>query len=226
MVFDHSPGQVLLELSIMEITQTALEQLGLYWQAKGNSLAQGIISAQPGLVEHLQLLARTGQTRVKAMPSIVTTHGLKAHFSTMQQTNKWSGNQTQNLKDRNDSRLDKDPDDNTLFYGVTMDIVPYISGDDLVTLNIEEASVSDLMVDMDGSLSVLTHTISNQVTVQDGEFILLGGMIKQADRKVRAGVPEFVELPVLGWLFGDKKQQSEVFEVWIMIRPSILAQGS
>jgi len=79
---------------------------------------------------------------------------------------------------------------------------------------------------MDGSLSVLTHTISNQVTVQDGEFILLGGMIKQADRKVRAGVPEFVELPVLGWLFGDKKQQSEVFEVWIMIRPSILAQGS
>ena len=144
----------------------------------------------------------------------------------MQQTNKWSGNQTQNLKDRNDSRLDKDPDDNTLFYGVTMDIVPYISGDDLVTLNIEEASVSDLMVDMDGSLSVLTHTISNQVTVQDGEFILLGGMIKQADRKVRAGVPEFVELPVLGWLFGDKKQQSEVFEVWIMIRPSILAQGS
>ncbi|MDP6969115.1 MAG: hypothetical protein QGG88_08390 [Gammaproteobacteria bacterium] len=226
LVFDHSPGQVLLELSIMEITQTALEQLGLYWQAKGNSLAQGIISAQPGLIEHLQLLARKGQTRVKAMPSIVSTHGLKAHFSTMQQTNKWSGNQTQDLKDSSDSRRDKHADDKTLSYGVSMDIVPYISGNDMVTLKIQEASVSDLIVDMDGSLSVLAHTISNQVTVQDGEFILLGGMIKQADRKVRAGVPKFVELPLLGWLFGDKKQQSEAFEVWIMIRPSILAERS
>ncbi|MGB1334157.1 MAG: hypothetical protein ACPG57_04575, partial [Porticoccaceae bacterium] len=45
-VFDHSPGQVLLELSIVEITSTDISRLGIRWHDNNASLAQGIISDQ------------------------------------------------------------------------------------------------------------------------------------------------------------------------------------
>lgn len=49
-VFDHSPGQVLLELSIVEITSTDISRLGIRWHDNNASLAQGIISDQPDLI--------------------------------------------------------------------------------------------------------------------------------------------------------------------------------
>jgi type II secretory pathway component GspD/PulD (secretin) len=62
-----------------------------------------------------------------------------------------------------------------------MEIVPYIVDSNTVTLNIIDASVSDLVVGGDGYLQLIKHKISNQVTVKNGEFILLGGMMQQSN---------------------------------------------
>jgi type II secretory pathway component GspD/PulD (secretin) len=62
-----------------------------------------------------------------------------------------------------------------------MEIVPYIIDSNTVTLNIIDASVSDLVVGGDGYLQLIKHKISNQVTVKNGEFILLGGMMQQSN---------------------------------------------
>jgi type II secretory pathway component GspD/PulD (secretin) len=64
---------------------------------------------------------------------------------------------------------------------VIMEIVPYIVDSNTVTLNIIDASVSDLVVGGDGYLQLIKHKISNQVTVKNGEFILLGGMMQQSN---------------------------------------------
>ena len=103
-----------------------------------------------------------------------------------------------------------------------MEIIPYIIDDGSVTLKITNASVSDLVVGGDGFLSLIEHKISNQVTVDSGEFVLLGGMMQQSTIKHTEGFPGLKKLPLLGRLFSQEKQRTSDYEVWIMIRPSIL----
>lgn len=103
-----------------------------------------------------------------------------------------------------------------------MEIIPYIIDDRTITLKIIDASVSDIVVEGDGYLSLIKHKISNQVTVNNREFVLLGGMMQQSDIKHTEGFPGLKKLPLLGRLFKQEKQRTSDYEVWIMIRPSIL----
>ena len=221
MVFDHSPGQVLLELSIVEITTTDISRLGIRWHDNNAKLAQGIISDQPDLIKQLQILARSGQTQIKAMPSILSAHGKKAKFSTTQQANQWQVDE-EDEQSTNRSQSSKKEEREVLEYGVKMEIIPYIIDNQTVTLNIIDASVSDVVVGGDGYLQLIKHKVSNQVSVKNGEFIFLGGMMQQSAIKHTEGLPKLKKLPFLGWLFGQEKQRNSDYEVWIMIRPSIL----
>jgi type II secretory pathway component GspD/PulD (secretin) len=220
-VFDHSPGQVLLELSIVEITATDINRLGIRWHENNASLAQGIIGDEPDLIKQLQLLARSGQTQIKAMPSLLSGHGKKAKFSTTQQANQWQIKE-EDQSETNRSRNSKKEEREVLEYGVKMEIIPYIIDSDTVTLNIIDASVSDVVVGGDGYLQLVKHKVSNQVTVNNGEFILLGGMMQQSNITHTEGIPKLKNIPLLGRLFGQKKQRNSDYEIWIMIRPSIL----
>jgi type II secretory pathway component GspD/PulD (secretin) len=221
-VFDHSPGQVLLELSIVEITATDINRLGIRWHENNASLALGIIGGKPDLIKQLQALEKSGQTQIKAMPSLLSNHGKKATFSTLQQANQW-----QLEKEDEQYRLNRPynsikEEREVLEYGVKMEIVPYIIDHDHVTLNIIDASVSDLVVGGDGYLQLVKHKVSNQVTVDNGEFILLGGMMQQSNISHTEGITKLKNIPLLGKLFGQKRQRNTDYEIWIMIRPSIL----
>jgi transcriptional regulator with PAS, ATPase and Fis domain len=107
-------------------------------------------------------------------------------------------------------------------YRVKMEIIPYIIDNQTVTLNIIDASVSDVVMGGDGYLQLIKHKVSNQVSVKNREFIFLGGMMQQSAIKNTEGLPKLKKLPFLGWLFGQEKKRNSDYEVWIMIRPSIL----
>lgn len=173
-------------------------------------------------MKQLQILARSGQTQIKAMPSLLSAHVKKAKFSTTQQANQWQIEEEdeQSLDQR--SQSSKKEEREVLEYGVKMEIIPYIIDSDTVTLKIIDASVSDLVVGGDGYLQLIKHKVSNQVTVNNGEFILLGGMMQQSSVKHNEGMLRLKELPLLGWLFGQQKHRNSDYEVWIMIKPSIL----
>lgn len=221
LVFDHTPGQVLLELSIVEITTTDIHRLGIRWHDNNASLAKGIIADEPDIIKQLQILERSGQTQIKAMPSLLSAHGKKATFSTTQQANQWQiEEEDESANSRSQSAKKKERE--ILEYGVKMEIIPYIIDNDRVTLNIIDASVSDVVVGGDGYLQLIKHKISNQVSVKNGEFILLGGMMQQSAVEHTEGLPRLQKLPFLGWLFGQKKERKSDYEVMIMIRPSIL----
>lgn len=221
LVFDHSPGQVLLELSIVELTSTDIQRLGIRWHDNNSSLAKGIIADEPDIIKQLQILERSGQTQIKAMPSLLSAHGKKATFSTTQQANQWQiEEEDESTNSRSQSAKKKERE--ILEYGVKMEIIPYIIDNDRVTLNIIDASVSDVVVGGDGYLQLIKHKISNQVSVKNGEFILLGGMMQQSEVEHTEGLPRLQKLPLIGWLFGQKKERKSDYEVMIMIRPSIL----
>ncbi|MGC6480784.1 MAG: hypothetical protein ACON4S_00985 [Porticoccaceae bacterium] len=81
-----------------------------------------------------------------------------------------------------------------------------------VTLNIIDASVSDLVVGGDGYLQLIKHKVFNQVAVNNGEFILLGGMMQQSSIKHTQGLSKLKKLPFWGGCSVNKSDGNQTMK--------------
>jgi len=60
------------------------------------------------------------------------------------------------------------------------------------------------------------------VIAEDGEIIVLGGLIKEKVARNQDKIPGFGDLPLIGWLFRSKLDQFEKINLLIFIRPTII----
>jgi len=228
-VFDQSPEQILLEMSIVEVSEEALDLLGMKWRPSADSrellMREGrgggsvfsyydpTTSASPiaqAFIDSVSALNSDEEVQVRAMPSMVTINGREANFSSTQTAwlpvlNVGASNQA-----------------NAVSYGVDLRIVPFISQDDQIRLEILQASVSDLSETMKNDPLLISHAISTSVLMQDGETLVLGGLLQKKVRQENGRVPGASRAPILGNLFKNKESESVTTEVLIVIRPKIL----
>jgi type II secretory pathway component GspD/PulD (secretin) len=181
-------------------------------QALANSGIFYGLMPQRTLAQSVQALQAQGEAAVKAMPSIVSLDGQEALFSSTQTV--WLPYSTGSTG-TTDRR-------NELSFGVEMKLVPRISVDGQVTLRIINATVSDLTEDHHNQPRLVTHSISNTVTVQDGDYLILGGLLQKKLRSSESGLPVQSGIKALKFLSGSDEVREEEMEVLIMIRPQIL----
>ncbi len=75
------------------------------------------------------------------------------------------------------------------------------------------------------AIPIDTNRLTTKVLVENGNTVVIGGLIEQSKTNTVDSVPFFSELPLLGWLFKrstDSKQKSELV---IFITPSIIKRG-
>ncbi|MFT5841946.1 MAG: type II secretory pathway component GspD/PulD (secretin) [Pseudohongiellaceae bacterium] len=228
-IFDESPQQILLEMSIVEVSEEALDLLGIKWSeataeevlAQSGQTGGGNIysyldpssSESPlalAFIDSISAVDTNEGIQIRAMPSMVTLNGREANFSSTQTAwlpimNIYSSNQ-----------------ENIVSYGVDLQIVPYISLDGQVRLEILRASVSDLDESFENRPRLISHQISTSVLLMDGETLVLGGLLQKKTRNRRTAVPGVSKTPLFGGLFRSKEEEEVTTEVLIIIRPKIL----
>ena len=116
--------------------------------------------------------------------------------------------------------------------GITLDVTPYITPDDLVVMDIQQTiSELDGFIDMGGGQQgssgqkapqTTEREASSTISVRDGDTILLGGFIRDAKTDTESGVPFLKDIPLLGSLFKNKSATSKRSELLVLIRPTIL----
>jgi general secretion pathway protein D len=109
--------------------------------------------------------------------------------------------------------------------GIIMGIKPHVSEKRLVTLEIETENIA---VDKDtfgstGSPSFLKTTVKTSVVVQDGQTLLIGGIIRTDKSKGYTGIPFLSQIPLLGYLFRSTSESYERNELVILITPHVIA---
>jgi general secretion pathway protein D len=60
------------------------------------------------------------------------------------------------------------------------------------------------------------------MVVQDGETIVIGGLIEDKASQTRAGVPFLSSIPLIGYLFSSTKGKTEKTELIILITPHVV----
>jgi general secretion pathway protein D len=63
-------------------------------------------------------------------------------------------------------------------------------------------------------------------TVKDGEAFVIGGLLQQNDLRNLAKVPGIGDLPLIGGLFRVRHDQSASDNLYIIVVPHILTEGS
>jgi general secretion pathway protein D len=107
--------------------------------------------------------------------------------------------------------------------GTSLKITPQINEGSGVKLDIEQETSGVAQSSGDAvDLVTNTRTIQTSVFVNDGEVLVLGGLIDDQLREGEQRVPGLGSIPGLGWLFRKRTTNREKTNLMVFIRPTIL----
>jgi type IV pilus assembly protein PilQ len=112
---------------------------------------------------------------------------------------------------------------------LSLKVTPQITPDNRVILDLEVKKDSVGQLVPTGSLggtipSIDTREITTQVLVNDGETVVLGGILETEKRENESGIPYLANIPVLGHLFKTKTSIANKRELLIFITPKVLRE--
>lgn len=110
--------------------------------------------------------------------------------------------------------------------GLTLKITPQINAGGAIRLEIaqEMSRISDTTVEGAADLITDKRTIDTTVLVDDGQIIVLGGLIRNDDTDVYERVPFFGDIPVLGAAFRKKSKKRVKINLMVFLRPNIIRE--
>ncbi len=107
--------------------------------------------------------------------------------------------------------------------GLTLAIKPQINEGNAVKLDVTQ-EVSSLASATTGAADIITNkrSLKTSVLVEDGQVVVLGGLIDDNLRESVQKVPGLGDIPVLGWLFSYKTTSKVKRDLMIFLHPVIL----
>ncbi len=165
----------------------------------------------------LQAIARNNEVRLLARPSLMVTNNQEGEIQIgaevpieQGQSIGVGGFATTNIQYRPT--------------GIELYITPQINEDGVVTLTIRQvlSSVDNAASGVNSNPVFNNQEISTTVVVNNGENVVLGGLIQDDDESLDRGVPLLNRIPVVGGLFSYRQLSTERRELFIVLRPEIV----
>jgi len=113
--------------------------------------------------------------------------------------------------------------------GRILTIIPQVNSQGLVNLQIKaevSARGEDVTVGQDKYPAFNTQDAETTAVVQDGDTLVIGGLIGELKRKGRVGVPYLMDIPVIGRFFGTTSDESSRTELIMLITPRVIRNRS
>lgn len=204
------PGQF-LELYNKLITKEEFYEKGGSIYTKTNTEGKGLIYA------YVKMLNKYDAINVLSMPRLMCTDNLKSHLQVGQVIPQMKGSltDTTNVSSVQNTYEYKD-------VGLILTVTPHIRSGNLVALEIEQR-IEDLLTTTGSATPVTSkREIKTNVLVANGETVILGGLIKEAEKALRNRVPLLSYIPLVGNLFKSSEKQKEKIDLMIFLTPYIL----
>lgn len=224
---DTQPQQIMIEAKILEITLDENENFGIEWNKvfSGDGVnrigtSRLVERTTPGLVFNfvnrnvdvfLNALNNKGRVRTLATPKLLTLENQEA---------------TTNIGDKLGYRVTTTINNVTsetiefLETGVILRVTPSVDADGRIALRVRPEVSSGTL--LGGIPSKKTTEVNTQLVAENGQSILIGGLIKATSGVRRTGVPLLGDVPVVGKLFSNNEHTGTSTETIVLITPRIV----
>jgi general secretion pathway protein D len=235
---DVLPIQVMIEASIAEVTLTDDIKYGLQWAYQGpngpitlSEAGSGTINSQfpgfsylytgrQGIRAVLNAIESLTNVRVLSAPKLMVLNNREAQLQVGDQV-PISVQSAVGTADANSPIVNAIQLRDT---GVILRVTPRANKSGRVVLEVAQ-EVSDAApnkVSGIDSPSITQRKISTTVSVQDGETVALGGLIRDTQSGGGSGIPFLRKIPLLGQLFGSTSRNGRRTELIVLITPRVL----
>lgn len=112
--------------------------------------------------------------------------------------------------------------------GITLRVVPRVHEGDVVRLEVSQEVSSLVNANIAGAADLITNRRSIRTTVlaDNGETIVLGGLITDDRLSSRSRVPVLGEIPIVGELFRSRRESRTKRTLFVFLRPTILRDAA
>ncbi|HXX12814.1 MAG TPA: secretin N-terminal domain-containing protein [Burkholderiales bacterium] len=241
---DLAEPEVMLELSVLEVSRTRMQTLGLQWPTSisyGNpalstgsqpgtgtptptppaniplNTTNGLVwfTANPAIV--VNLLAQDADNRLLANPKVRVKNREKAKVHIGQKVPVITTTSTANVGVSSSvSYLDT---------GLKLDVEPniYLRDEVAIKVGLEVSNITQTL-NINGTVAYQLGTRNAATTLQikDGETQILAGLIQDDDRVSAQKVPGLGDIPIIGRLFRNQTDDREKTEIILLITPRIV----
>jgi general secretion pathway protein D len=109
--------------------------------------------------------------------------------------------------------------------GISVSITPRISAGGLVNLEITQdiSEPTSTAVAGNPNPDISRTALTNTVLAQDGETIVMAGLIREKVSDGTAGLPGVSRIPVIGALFGSQSVNVDKQEILVLVRPLVVS---
>ncbi|NWB48143.1 type II secretion system secretin GspD [Pseudomonas gingeri] len=241
---DQPRSQVLIHAAIVEISGDINEALGVQWGGKSGSIEGGITFAGANITLPklsgsnatlpdgavlrvgndrfgmlVSALASNTRNNVLSTPSLLTLDNQEAEILVGQNVPFKSGSY-QPSDDGNGKPY------NTVTrhdIGIKLKIRPHINEGSTLRLQVEQEN-SELAKSAEITDDLITNkrALKSTILADDGEIIVIGGLIKDSVRVQESGVPLLRDIPYLGALFRWNSERHEKTNLMVFLRPTIV----
>ncbi len=246
---DIRRAQVLVEGVIAEVSYDRSVELGIQWQTNvpsqdgffvgssqsslSESLAEGISNFNPlslstglslgffssGTLRNLiRAIEGDGYSNLLSTPTLMTMDNEEAEIVIGQNVPFVTGQFTNNTTTPDNPFQTIERQD----VGILLKVKPQINEGDSVKLEIEQEISSVASNSTGADLITNKRSIKTNVMIDDGEVVVLGGLLEDDMRESEAKVPVLGNIPVLGALFRNTRDQIVKTNLMIFLRPQIV----
>lgn len=241
---DQVPLQVLVEVTIAEVSLTDELRYGLEWFFRngldghegqgtldlGSAGLAGIVPGFSYTVTNragevrgvLNALASESRLNVLSSPSLMVLNNQTADIQV--------GDEVPVVTQQQQAAQAQSSLVNTVEFretGVLLSVTPRVNPGGLVNMEISQ-EVSNVAPGSGDDLTptIQQRSIASSVAVQSGETVVLGGLIRENTSEQEAGVPFLYRLPLIGRLFGQRSTNQERTELVALITPRVVQNAS
>ena len=181
------------------------------------------------LISALKIMQARGKSKLLSSPSVTTLDNHEASTSTT--TTVYVSGQVadENIKEESNENLGFFGNANTYSVtqkniGIQLRVTPRINEKSKITLLVDatvEALLSAAEINTDQPRST-NRTVKTQVTVTDGDTVIIGGLIAENILENKKYIPVLSDLPFIGRMFQSTQLTKEQRELLIFITPNVV----
>lgn len=166
----------------------------------------------------LEALASEGKGKVMAAPHILVSDNQEARIQVGQQIPIVTSETKPAAGDTKDIVRTVQYKD----IGIILKVKPQVNDSGLVNLEISQEISSVAAKDVGGEVAIDKTETTTTLVAQDGQTIIIGGLMREDATKSRSGIPFLSKIPILGYLFGSTTITDTKTELVILLTPHVV----
>ena len=236
---DVPVDRFLLEAEIVELSNSARNELGVEWRLEDRVSAEAVFplndpvgergavevttTGSPSVTARVAALEARGKARIVSRPRVFVSEGKVARIESVRVLRIRLPDRAPLAQEGGGAAAGDGRAVEAIPVGVSLNVVPSLAASGRIRLEVSaKSSTLGPPQPPDDIPEEFSRIVQADIVVDEGETAVLGGLFRQGNTRNATGIPLLRSVPIVGALFGKKAKSADDEELLVLITPKLM----